>query len=109
MVPAAERYAELNRTGAVVSLRVPCLGNPAGALGVCYEVYGSPERPGASFLFANGQSDGFGPVDQDHALEYRGFCGWFADYRFANLTQLRRDFEDGIFDPVFRTFDWEAS
>ena len=46
--------------------------------------------------------DGFSPDDVDRFLELTGkVCPEVAGYRFANVTQLARDFEQGRFAAAF--------
>lgn len=76
--------------------------NTAGERGVCYEVYQLGGRPGYSIIFERGRYDGFSPEDVATFLHGTGqVCPAVADYRFANVTQLARDFEQGRFAEAF--------
>jgi len=90
------------KVGSVVTLRVECLGNKAGTVGVCYETYGSNfgyslREPGCSFIFANGRYDGFSPDEQKHFLIHQ----YDSDlkYNFTNVMQLITDFDKDVFSP----------
>ncbi|MEK8023235.1 MAG: hypothetical protein AAB229_05440 [Candidatus Hydrogenedentota bacterium] len=85
------------KIGHIVRLKQPCLGNPAGALGVCYEKYRLDDRWGASFIFENGEYDGFSDEDAGTILVKAGFEPHVAKYRFTNVIQLSRDFAAGRF------------
>lgn len=85
------------KIGDIVRLKRPCLGNPAGARGVCYEEYRFAGRPGASFIFENGRYDGFSDDEAAAFLERIGFAPHLATYRFTNVIQLARDFASGRF------------
>ena len=84
------------RIGTVVVLKVRCLGNKAGTRGVCYETYtlGGPEA--ASFIFENGNYDGFPPEDQERFLIYIEDTDF--EYHFTHVMQLSRDYTNGMFD-----------
>lgn len=76
--------------------------NAAGERGVCYEVYQLGGRPGYSFIFERGRYDGFSPEEVNTFLHVTGqHCPAIADYQFANVTQLARDFERGRFAEAF--------
>lgn len=87
--------------GEVVSLKIPCLGNEIGTVGVCYEDYEIGECSGNSFIFENGNYDGFSQGEQKKFLEHIGFCGDVSGYRFKNVMWLSKDFQNGYFDTVF--------
>jgi len=73
-----------------------------GERGVCYEVYELGGRPGFSFIFERGRSDGFSPEDVALFLTITGeVCDAVADYTFTNVTRLSRDFAQGRFAPAF--------
>ena len=71
------------------------LGNPAGTLGVCYEVYKLDGCPGYSFIFANGGYDGFSPSEVNMFLIRIGRDESVADYEFTNVMKLTEDFDNG--------------
>jgi hypothetical protein len=76
--------------------------NAPGERGVCYEVYQLGGRPGYSFIFERGRYDGFSPQDVEMFLHVTGqHCPAVADYQFANVTRLARDFEQGRFAEAF--------
>jgi hypothetical protein len=88
--------ALLMKIGDLVALNMPCLRNPIGAVGVCYETYELCGPGGASFIFENGNYDGFSKLDQEIWLTYIGQSNAFT-YNFTNVMTLSRDFEQGVF------------
>jgi len=73
-----------------------------GERGVCYELYELGGRPGYSIIFERGRYDGFSPEEITtflHATDQ--VCPAIADYQFANVTKLSRDFEQGRFAEAF--------
>jgi hypothetical protein len=73
-----------------------------GERGVCDEVYARGGRPGYSFLFEQGRSDGFSTEDVALFLTIIGeVCTAVADYPFINMTRLSRDVAQGRFAPAF--------
>lgn len=89
------------RVGTLVKLRVPLLQNDAGTVGVCYETYNLGEPGAGSFIFLNGEYDGFSPDEQEQFLEEIGFCQEVADYHFTGVIPLGRDYRDDYFEPAF--------
>jgi len=88
------------QVGTIVKNKLGILGNPIGTRGVVYETYDLGGGPGASVIFANGNYDGFSPVEQDKYLEEAGFSQVLSDYRFMNVARLSNDFDEGKFDPA---------
>lgn len=84
--------------GTLVSLKVSCLGNSVGSIGVVYENY----NRGASVIFKNGAYDGFSEEEQKMFLEEIGFCEEVSYYNFVSVVRLSEDFRKGFFDPVFK-------
>lgn len=83
------------KLGSIVKLKVPCLGNPAGSVGVCYEEYGDVGR---SFIFQNGNYDGFSRDEQASFLYEIGFSPEVSLYQFKNMMKLSDDYRGGIFE-----------
>jgi len=85
------------KIGSVVTLLKPCLGNPVGTVGVCYEVYslGITDQDGCSFIFANGNYDGFSKEDQELFLKHEYDSSLV--YNFTNVMKLSQDFKKGVF------------
>ena len=79
--------------GIIVKLKMPCLGNPKGTLGVCYEEYGT----GLSFIFENGMYDGFSTTDYNKILERVGFEDKLSDYHFRSVIYLADDYRKDFF------------
>jgi hypothetical protein len=74
----------------------------AGERGVCYELYQLGGRHGYGILFQSGRYDGFSPEDVAMFLDVADrVCPEVADYRFASVLQLARDFEQGRFAAAF--------
>ena len=92
------------QVGTIVRLKQPCLGNPAGAIGVVFYDYGD----GFQAIFGNGSYDGFsncstmpnGQVEADYFLDSAGFCPELASYQFTNVIAVGRAFRAGVFDLV---------
>ena len=75
----------------------------AGERGVCCELYQLGGRPGYGILFQGGRYDGFSPADVETFLDVTGrVCPEVSGYRFTNVTQLARDFEQGRFAAALR-------
>lgn len=73
-----------------------------GERGVCYELYELGGRPGYSFIFEQGRSDGFSPCDIDMFLTVtEEVCQVVVGYPFKNVLRLKRDFDQGRFAPAF--------
>jgi hypothetical protein len=97
------------RVGTIVKLKVECLGNKQGALGVVFNDYGD----GSQVIFENGKYDGFaeineverfkGQTEKDYFLEEVGFADSLAGYQFQNVMQVSEDYDKGIFNAVLRT------
>jgi hypothetical protein len=99
--------------GKIVKLKVDCLGNKAGTLGVVFHDYGD----GYQAIFENGNYDGFstvhkmpnGQVEADYFLDVIGYdsgelttrCAT-AGYKFKNVMQVSLDYESGIFDHIWK-------
>jgi len=90
---------ETTKVGTLWMLKVPCLNNLPGTVGVCYETYGDPNNPSMSLIFPNGRYDRFSPEDMKIFLEdeQTGVCEDTASYAFTTVGQLCRDFEKGNF------------
>ena len=82
------------KTGTIVRLKCNILNNKPGTYGVCYEVYGT----GASFIFENGEYDGFSNDDQMSMLNVVGFSQHVSEYKFTNVIKLSTDFKKDHFD-----------
>ena len=82
--------------GTIVTIKtkVDLLGNKPGTLGLCYAAYGT----GSSFIFENGNYDGFSIEEQDMMLDYVGEDDEIARYEFQNVMKVSADFSKGVFD-----------
>jgi hypothetical protein len=92
------------KVGTIVKLKVDCLGNPAGTLGVVFYHYGD----GVQAIFKNGNYDGFsltseinGMPETEYFLEPVSFAPWLADYQFQSVMKVSWDFSSGVFDKVW--------
>lgn len=90
------------RVGTVVKLKTGCLSNLEGTIGVCYETYNIGRRGGGSVIFANGNYDGFSPDEQKMFFEEIGFSKLISQYNFISVMHLSDDFDNGVFDHVFK-------
>ena len=95
------------KVGTIVKLKVDCLGNPKGTLGVVFYDYGD----GSQAIFKNGSYDGFsetskmsknGEIEAEFFLEKVGFCDNLVDYQFKNVIAVEQDFRKGIFSEIWR-------
>ena len=95
------------KVGIICKLKVDCLGNKAGVLGVVFNDYGD----GFQVIFENGNYDGFSTrrnlpsqmrtedlIEADFFLEEVGFEESLAAYPFRNVMQVSADYRDGVFD-----------
>jgi len=87
--------------GTVAELKRECLGNPPGTPGICYEVYTLDNRPGYSFIFENGNYDGFSPDEVEMLLDVR--FRFEIEYKFVNVGRLSQDFPN-LFAPLLKTW-----
>ncbi len=96
-----------NRTGAIVRVKAPFLGEPAGVLAYIYDVYSIGKTGGVSIITENGVNlGGFSLVKEENEtesecekyLEFVKSSGYA--YSFMNVIQLDRDFED-VIKPLF--------
>jgi len=85
------------KVGILVRLKLPCLGNPAGAKGVVYDIYKVSLEPAASIIFENGHYDGFDIGEQRQFITVIGANQKVARYHFINVFQLGKDYEAGFF------------
>ena len=83
--------------GTIAKLKVPCMGNPIGTLGVCYEIY-ELDNIGYSFIFENGEYSGFGSDEIEPFLDIVSQSN--LTYNFTNVMKLSRDFDNGYFKEV---------
>ena len=94
-------------------MKVDCLNNKAGILGVVFYDYGD----GFQAIFENGNYDGFSErpgsmrdltrdidpkSEADFCLEEVGFEPLLSGYQFKNVTQVSKDYRRGLFDVVWR-------
>jgi hypothetical protein len=96
------------RVGTIVRLKVDCLGNKHGAVGMVYYDYGN----GSQVIFQNGNYNGFSetrrmkqvkpPTEKEYFLEEIGFEPSLANYQFKSVLQVEEDFRKGVFDIVFK-------
>ena len=86
------------KVGSVVHLTTPMLGNKKDTLGVVYEEYNIGYGDGVSVIFPNGEYDGFSENEQGRFLKIVGFCEGLEGYKFTNVMQLSRDFQNGKFN-----------
>jgi len=94
------------RVGTIVELKIKCLGNNPGAIGVVFGDYGD----GFQAIFENGEYDGFsnrrimldGQTECEYFLKEIGLELLLADYEFENVIQVSEDFRNGVFKPAFQ-------
>lgn len=81
-------------------LKRSVLGNDKGTRGVCYETYNLGGTRVYSFIFPNGNYDGFGEDELDLFFYEDKFDDNSLYYNFTNVIHLSRDFENGTFNEV---------
>ena len=89
------------KVGTIVKLQLACLGNEVGTRGVVYDEYNIGTK-GVSVIFENGEYDGFSEEEQRMFLKEKGICEELSTYKFTNVMQLSRDFDNGIFDNALK-------
>lgn len=87
--------------GTTAVLKRDVLGNESGIKGVCYETYQLGNRNGYSFIFPNGNYDGFGEDEVDIFFDMNSLEQTQLNYNFQNVIRLSEDFRNGYFDKVF--------
>jgi hypothetical protein len=94
--------------GDIFKLKVECLYNPIGTIGVCYAQYDN----GISVIFENGKYDGFslskdivlgGRSEVEMYLEKINHSEELSDYYFKNVIRLTEDFRKGYFHNAFNS------
>jgi len=88
--------------GDIVKSKIALLGNPKDTIGVVYEEYTIGDRGGVSVIFSNGEYDGFSPEEQEAMLQKIDFDEPTSNYQFVHVIKLNEDFENGVFDSVFK-------
>lgn len=94
--------------GNVVTLKVDMLGNTPGTRGVVYDLYpdfDDSSKNGVSIIFENGDYDGFSIEEQELFLDKDNvinISNKVKDYKFENVMKLSRDFDNGLWDEIFR-------
>ena len=104
------------KVGTICKLKVDCLGNKAGTLGVVFNDYGD----GFQVIFENGGYDGFSRTpsalaegsqsesEAERFLEEIGFEESLAAYPFKNVMQVSEDYRSGVFNIGWRVF-WQKA
>lgn len=89
------------KVGTICKLKVNCLGNKVGTLGVVFWNYSD----GFQVIFENGGLDGFSTLrrsaeisEADRFLEEVGFEATLLDYQFINVMKVSLDYNKGLFD-----------
>ena len=97
------------KVGTICKLKVDCLGNKAGTLGVVFYDYGD----GFQAIFENGNYDGFSTTamlggfgvpgygkttEETYFLEEVGFEPSLGGYLFRNVMQVSGDYRHGLFN-----------
>ena len=96
--PVEYPYDSGSMIGSMWTLKVPCLGNPIGTLGYCFNEYPDFDNPnalGIQVIFPNGEYDGFSVKEQNDFLEYSNYNTFYMNYKFTNVIRVQKDFESG--------------
>ena len=84
--------------GAVLTLKVQCMGNEPGTKGVVFYDYDT----GVQVIFPNSEYSGFALEEFNEFFEDEFYIEYaVSGYQFRNVMQVSNDFEKGYFDPVF--------
>lgn len=95
------------RVGDLVRLKVACLNNDKGTVGVVFYDYGD----GVQVIFPNGHLDGFSKVhkmpDGETETEFFfsekvGHAHYLDGYQFRSVIITHRDFDRGLFVQAFK-------
>jgi uncharacterized protein YktA (UPF0223 family) len=86
--------------GTRAKLKIPCMRNPTGTIGICFEIYNIGDNSGASFIFPNSSYDGFSSQEVEEFLEF--YDNGDLQYEFTNVNQLMKDFHNGMFNKYFK-------
>ena len=91
----------------IVRLKMVCLGNGAGSIGICYKSHNafgySLKGSSCSILFENGNHDDFTIDDQADFLIMVGQTG--LAYQYTDNGKLDLDYSQGLFDSIFAQYD----
>lgn len=89
--------------GTKLKLKVSCLNNLEGSIGICYEVYNRDLYKVYSFIFPNGNYDGFSEKDLElfFDADYMKYETNVANYKFRNVIALSNDFKNGYWKNYF--------
>ncbi len=90
------------KVGTIVLLKMSMLGNPKNTVGLCYETYGNS---GASFIFENGDCDGFSKEEQDSFLHTVGHSEHLESFQFRSVMILSDCYRAGKFSSVLDPSD----
>lgn len=92
--------------GKIRRLKLNCMGNRVGDIGVCYEVYNIGTCSGESYIFRNGEYCGFGEDEMETFFteENLGIEESISAYTFTNVMKLSTDFKNGFFSKAFERF-----
>src|SRR5574343_826814 len=88
------------QVGDLVKRKQITLDEPIGTIGYVYEEYQFGDHHGVSVITENGVDTGGWSIDeQEIFLEFYKHTSFI--YRFENVINLDRDYENGIFNEVF--------
>jgi hypothetical protein len=82
--------------GQKVILKRHCLGNPVGTVGYVFNEYpdfDEPDKMDVQVVFQNGACSKFSVTEQFLFLKFESPMPEYAEYKFKNVMQVRRDFE----------------
>lgn len=89
--------------GDLVKLKIACLGNKIGTLGVVFNEYPAFEGDGmgVQIIFKNGDYDGFSPEEQSEFFEIVSIDNYpYDSYEFNNVMHVSRDFSNGYWNKI---------
>lgn len=83
--------------GDLYKLKLSCLDNFKGTIGVVFNDYGDGEQ----LIFPNGNYDGFSNEEKKDFLEYVGHDTKTENYKFKNVITVSNDFRWGLWEHIF--------
>jgi len=97
-----ESSADKLKAGDIIELEEPFCANPKGAIGICisHESSSSPK-----IMFQNGCGAALSTYQKQCSFKVVTSDSVFATYQYDNDEDLHRDFDRGVFNPIFKKGD----
>ena len=92
------------KIGQIVKAKLSTEVNSRGEIGLCFEAFGTLDKPGYGIIFEGGGYDSFNQDEVDRILVISDHIDEsLADYKFSNVIWLREDYREGKFNKAFET------